>query len=92
MILRISRGHTGRQVSFESIDKLVLWIMLAAFALRVVAPQIAPGRYLLEWEQDALDHAVTDAFGFHALQLGMPELDGLRANRMPHRCRQRLST
>lgn len=47
--------------------------------------QTAPGRYLLEWVQDRLDHAVTDAFGFHALQLGLPELDGLRANRMPHR-------
>ena len=44
-----------------------------------------PGRYLLAWEQDRLDHGVTDAFGFHALQLGLPELDGLRANRMPHR-------
>jgi SAM-dependent methyltransferase len=40
---------------------------------------------MLAWEQDRLDHAVTDAFGFHALQLGLPELDGLRANRMPHR-------
>ncbi len=47
--------------------------------------QTAPGRYLLAWEQDRLDHAVADAFGFHALQLGLPELDGLRANRMPHR-------
>ncbi len=45
----------------------------------------APGRYLLEWEQDRLDQEVTDAFGFHALQLGLPELEGLRANRMPHR-------
>lgn len=45
----------------------------------------APGRYLLAWEQDRLDHAVTDAFGFHALQLGLPEIEGLRANRMPHR-------
>jgi SAM-dependent methyltransferase len=44
-----------------------------------------PGRYLLAWVQDQLDQAVTDAFGFHALQLGLPELDGLRANRMPHR-------
>ncbi|MBC7938621.1 MAG: SAM-dependent methyltransferase, partial [Chitinophagaceae bacterium] len=44
-----------------------------------------PGRYLLAWEQDRLDHEVTDAFGFHALQLGLPELEGLRANRMPHR-------
>ncbi|MCW5634300.1 MAG: methyltransferase domain-containing protein [Rubrivivax sp.] len=45
----------------------------------------APGRYLLAWEQARLDQAVADAFGFHALQLGLPELDGLRANRMPHR-------
>lgn len=43
------------------------------------------GRYLLAWEQAHLDHAVADIFGFHALQLGLPELDGLRANRMPHR-------
>ena len=47
--------------------------------------QSAPGQYLLRWEQERLDHAVTDAFGFHALQLGLPELGGLRANRMPHR-------
>ena len=47
--------------------------------------QTPPGRYLLEWEQHHLDGAVADVFGFHALQLGMPELDALRANRMPHR-------
>ena len=29
--------------------------------------------------------AVADLFGFHAVQLGLPELDALRANRMPHR-------
>ena len=57
----------------ESIIELGAWL------------QTAPGRYLLEWEQDRLDHALVDAFGFHALQLGLPELDGLRANRMPHR-------
>jgi SAM-dependent methyltransferase len=44
-----------------------------------------PGRYLLSWEQARLDAAVADLFGFHALQLGMPGLDGLRTNRMPHR-------
>lgn len=43
------------------------------------------GRYLLDWEQQHLDRAVVDIFGFHALQLGLPELDALRANRMPHR-------
>ena len=47
--------------------------------------QTEPGRYLLQWEQASLDAAVADAFGYHALQLGLPELDALRANRMPHR-------
>jgi len=44
-----------------------------------------PGRYLLAWEEQRMDAAVVDLFGFHALQLGLPELDALRANRMPHR-------
>jgi len=57
----------------DSIIELGSWLMTP------------PGQYLLAWEQDRLDHAVTDAFGFHALQLGLPELEGLRANRMPHR-------
>jgi SAM-dependent methyltransferase len=43
------------------------------------------GAYVLQWEQTHLDTAVADLFGFHALQLGLPELDALRANRMPHR-------
>ena len=44
-----------------------------------------PGQYLLDWEQAQLDRVVADLFGFHALQLGLPELEALRANRMPHR-------
>jgi SAM-dependent methyltransferase len=47
--------------------------------------QAPAGRYLLDWEQRHVDEAVADLFGFHALQLGLPELDALRANRMPHR-------
>jgi len=43
------------------------------------------GAYVLQWEQGHLDVAVADLFGFHALQLGLPELEALRANRMPHR-------
>ena len=57
----------------DSIVELAAWL------------QTAPGRYLLAWEQQRLDLAVADAFGYHALQLGLPQLDGLRANRMPHR-------
>jgi SAM-dependent methyltransferase len=43
------------------------------------------GRYVLGWEQQQLDRVVSDVFGFHALQLGMPQLDALRENRMPGR-------
>ncbi|MDE1950994.1 MAG: SAM-dependent methyltransferase, partial [Burkholderiales bacterium] len=57
----------------ESIIELGAWL------------ETAPGRYLLEWEQQQLDLAVADAFGFHALQLGQPGIAALRANRMPHR-------
>lgn len=45
----------------------------------------APGRYLLAWEQDWLDQAVADLFGFHALQLGLGQIQALRSNRMPQR-------
>jgi hypothetical protein len=44
-----------------------------------------PGRYVLGWEQAQLDRIVSDVFGFHALQLGLPQLDALRENRMPYR-------
>lgn len=50
----------------------------------------APGRYMLDWEQRQFDHAVADVFGFHALQCGLPQLDCLRANRMPSRVLARL--
>ena len=44
-----------------------------------------PGRYLLAWERAEFDRAVADIFGYHALQLGLPELDTLASNRMPHK-------
>ena len=43
-----------------------------------------PGEYLLAWERERFDLALSDVFGYHALQLGLPEIDALRANRMPH--------
>lgn len=46
-----------------------------------------PGRYLRDWECGAVDTVVADIFGFTALQVGMPEIDCLRANRMPTRFR-----
>jgi SAM-dependent methyltransferase len=44
-----------------------------------------PGCYLREWEQAQFDQAVADIFGYHALQLGVAEVDTLRSNRMPRR-------
>lgn len=39
---------------------------------------------LLAWEQDQADTLLADVFGYHALQLGCPQLQALRCNRMPH--------
>ncbi len=44
-----------------------------------------PGRYVLQWEQAYLGRTVADIFGYHAVQLGVPEIDTLSENRMPLR-------
>jgi SAM-dependent methyltransferase len=44
-----------------------------------------PGQYVLAREQAYFDNAVADIFGYHALQLGMEELDLLRTSRIPLR-------
>jgi hypothetical protein len=43
------------------------------------------GRLILDWELAQFDHAVEDVFGFRAAQLGLPEFDFLRQNRIAHR-------
>jgi SAM-dependent methyltransferase len=44
-----------------------------------------PGQYLLDWEKAQLERVVADIFGYHALQLGLPDLNALQASRIPHR-------
>ncbi len=44
------------------------------------------GRYVAAAEQAYFDREVADVFGFNAFQVGLPEYDFLRANRMPFRC------
>ena len=46
-----------------------------------------PGQYLLDWERRCFEDGVADIFGYHSLQLGLPILDTLAANRMPHHWR-----
>ncbi|MDP1607556.1 MAG: methyltransferase domain-containing protein [Rhodocyclaceae bacterium] len=43
------------------------------------------GQYVRAWEQRKLDLLVADIFGFNAVQVGFPQLDFLRTNRMPFR-------
>lgn len=43
------------------------------------------GQYVLEWERRKHDLLLADVFGFNAVQIGLPEIDYLRANRMPYR-------
>lgn len=44
-----------------------------------------PGQYLVTREQAYFDEAVADIFGYHALQLGLEQVDLLRASRIPLR-------
>ena len=43
------------------------------------------GQYMLAWEQAHLDAMTADIFGFNAMQIGLPQMDTLRANRMRHK-------
>lgn len=45
------------------------------------------GEYVLRWEQGQFDSAVEDVFGFNAVQVGLPQFDLLRQNRIPLRTR-----
>ncbi len=45
MLIRITKGHTGRQVVFDTPDKLALWVMMAAFVFRLIAPMFDPADY-----------------------------------------------
>jgi SAM-dependent methyltransferase len=45
----------------------------------------AQGAYVLDWECAQVDSAVEDVFGFRAVQVGLPEIDFLRQNRIPFR-------
>ena len=43
------------------------------------------GRYVLDWELARMEQVAADIFGFNALQIGLPQIDYLRANRIPFR-------
>ena len=55
-----------------------------AFEDWLITPQ---GHYVLGWEMAKHDVLLADVFGFNAVQLGMPQYDYLRNNRMPFRFR-----
>jgi len=46
MLIRISKGHTGRKVAFDGYDRTTLYIMLLALLVRVGLPQVYPALYL----------------------------------------------
>ena len=47
--------------------------------------QTPAGVYVRAWEQACLDELTVDIFGFNAIQVGLPQIDALRANRMPNK-------
>ncbi|WP_293762404.1 methyltransferase domain-containing protein [uncultured Aquitalea sp.] len=59
--------------------------MMQAFARWLTSTEL--GAYLLEREKAFFDRAAADIFGFHAVQVGLPEVDFLECNRIPWQCR-----
>jgi len=47
--------------------------------------QTPVGNYVRAWEQGCLDRLTADIFGFNAMQIGLPQINALQANRMPNR-------
>lgn len=43
------------------------------------------GTYVREWEESCLNTLTADIFGFNAVQIGLPEINALQANRMPNK-------
>jgi len=43
------------------------------------------GRYVAAWEEAQISGMVANAFGYHAIQIGLPHWDLLQANRIPHK-------
>ena len=48
------------------------------------------GAYVLAWEAAQIDRIVTDIFGYYAVQIGLPGVDFLQANRATSRYRMAL--
>ena len=43
------------------------------------------GSYVRAWEQTRLNALTADIFGFNAVQIGLPQVNGLEGNRMPNK-------
>lgn len=43
------------------------------------------GRYARSWEAAQMNHLLSNVFGYHAIQIGMPHWDLLRENRISHK-------
>lgn len=54
--------------------------------------QSPAGAYVRAWEQQCLDELTADIFGYNALQIGLPQIDALAANRMPNKWRSATRT
>ena len=78
-------GLPGAGVGEEVVIRFRNSVSIAEHPIVDLGPwlQSDPGRYVQSWEQARFDAMVADMFGYNALQAGMPQLDLLRANRMP---------
>ncbi|MBB3211575.1 SAM-dependent methyltransferase [Herbaspirillum sp. Sphag1AN] len=66
-------GSSGLSAQQAAVTDLDSWL------------QTPIGNYVRAWEQKHLDALTADIFGFNAVQIGLPQIEALNANRMPYR-------
>ncbi len=60
-------------IEHEELDSLDQWFVAGA------------GRYVRSWEQRYISRLVRQVFGYHAVQIGLPQWDFMRHNRVRHK-------
>lgn len=78
MIIRISKGHTGRKVNFTFLDKLSIYLMLLALFFRIGAPFLMTDRYTLWLYASALCWLIAFTItGYRCIPMLLaPRIDG----------------
>src|SRR5690606_38813882 len=83
-IYSYQRERAGEQAGCLPWEKVREWVEQALILELEDWLDTPQGRYVAAWENAQISGMVANAFGYHAIQIGLPHWDLLQANRIPH--------